>query len=184
MELTRFKAGFCGVDESQYRIFNIPLQNKLKLAGYYAMQYFLNPRYINATLADNIFAFVSSYFIKHNYMHTFAYTKWQEEVINDTLIGKYQWEVDEEAQSTWRIGDGTAAFYNYIYFTMAGLTENDTLRSNQIREGMLSREDALAKADRENQPRWQSLQWYAAVIGFSLTEALITINNAPKLYYR
>ena len=31
--------------------------------------------------------------------------------------------------------DGTAGFYNYVYHTVAGFTEHDTFRSNQIREG-------------------------------------------------
>ena len=41
------------------------------------------------------------------------------------------------------IGDGTAAFYNYVYQTIAGFTEHDTFRSNQIREGMITREQAM-----------------------------------------
>jgi hypothetical protein len=184
MELTRFKAGFCGVDESSHRIFNIPWRKKLHLAFYYLGQYLANPRYLNSTLADNLFAFAASYVIKHNYMHIFHYTKWREEEINSVLLDQYGWEIDSEAQSTWRIGDGTAAFYNYIYYTMAGLTENDTLRSNQIREGMLQRQEALAMVERENRPRWNSLQWYASVIGFNLVETLMVINNAPKLYYQ
>ena len=38
--------------------------------------------------------------------------------------------------------DGTAAFYNYIYYTVAGFTENDAFRSNQIRAGVLNRSEA------------------------------------------
>ena len=32
--------------------------------------------------------------------------------------------------------------YNYIYYTVAGFTEHDTFRSNQIREGCISRKEA------------------------------------------
>ena len=35
---------------------------------------------------------------------------------------------------------GTAAFYNYIYYTLAGVSEHDTFRSNQIKEGQITRE--------------------------------------------
>lgn len=182
LELTRFKAGFCGVNEAGYRIFNVPLSRKLKLLSYYAGRYFTNPRYFNSTLLDNAFAFASSYFIKHDLFPVFHYTRWNEEEVNRVLLQEYGWEKDSEAKSTWRIGDGTAAFYNYAYYTMAGLTENDTLRSNQIREGMLDRETALAAALAENEPRWNSMHWYAETIGFNLEEAVLAINAAPKLY--
>jgi len=182
LELTRFKAGFCGVNEGSKRIFEIAFRDKVKLLLYYLRQYGLNPRYLNSTLVDNAFAFAASYFLPHEMFHLFRYEQWEENKVVTTIIDNYGWETDPEAKSTWRIGDGTAAFYNYAYYTLAGLTENDTLRSNQIREGMLNRDEALALARAENEPRWQSMEWYAKTIGFNLVEALATINRAPKLY--
>jgi predicted glutamine amidotransferase len=182
MELSRFKAGFCGVNEAGKRIYNISKCDKIKLLAYYGKQYAKNLRYINSTLLDTLFAFFASYIMEHNLFHIFQYERWEEEKINATLQTLYGWEVDPGAKSTWRIGDGTAAFYNYIYYTMAGITENDTLRSNQIREGMMDRTAALEAVRRENQPRWDSMEWYARTIGFNLVEALLAINQAPKLY--
>ena len=49
-------------------------------------------------------------------------------------------EFAKDSKTSWRIGDGTASFYNYIYYTIAGFTEHDTFRSNQIREGVISRD--------------------------------------------
>jgi hypothetical protein len=34
----------------------------------------------------------------------------------------------------------------------------------------------------ENQPRWESLQWYASTIGFSLDDALQVIAAMPRLW--
>lgn len=182
LELTKFKAGFCGVDESHHRIFDISFFKKLKLIRYYAGQYLKNPRYFNRSFIDNLFAFWSSYFIKHDYIFLYRYFNWNENEINKILTTQYNWELEPNYNSTWRIGDGTAAFYNYIYHTVAGFTENETLRSNQIREGVLSREKALELVEDENRTRWDAMQWYAQTIGFNLTEALRTINNMPKLY--
>ena len=50
------------------------------------------------------------------------------------MIGKYDWETAIDTSATWEIGDGTAGFYNHVYFTVAGFAEHDTFRSNQIRE--------------------------------------------------
>lgn len=182
LEYTKFKAGYCGVDESCDRIYNIPLAKRIKLLSYYGQRYLTNPAYINSTLWDNARAFWASYFMKHDYFFLSDYHRWDEKEVVSTLQDEYNWETDPECYGTWRIGDGTAAFYNYIYYTVSGFTENDTLRSNQIREGDITREKALKLVELENQPRWESLKWYASVVGFNLTEAIQKINAMPKLY--
>jgi glucosamine--fructose-6-phosphate aminotransferase (isomerizing) len=94
----------------------------------------------------------------------------------------YDWEIASDTKTTWRIGDGTASFYNYIYYCVAGFCENDTFRSNQIREGMIGREEALELVNRDNQPRFDSIQWYCNSIQIDMVYALKTINAIPKLY--
>jgi hypothetical protein len=120
--------------------------------------------------------------MSHKNVNLFDYITWDEKVINDTLLGTYNWESDPETDSTWRIGDGTAAFYNYIYFVVAGFTENDTFRSNQIREGQISREEGLRLLESENYPRWNSIQWYCNTIGIDWKMALKRINKIAVLY--
>ena len=56
-----------------------------------------------------------------------------------TIRREYNWEVAEDTSTTWRIGDGTAAFYNYIYQTIAGFAEDEVMLSNMIREQHLTR---------------------------------------------
>ena len=98
------------------------------------------------------------------------------------LREEYNWEAADDTQSTWRIGDGTAAFYNYVYHTVAGFSEHDTFRSNQVRAGLINREEALRLCDIENQPRFDSMKEYASLVGFNLEEALMVINTIPKIY--
>jgi hypothetical protein len=180
LEKTHFKAGFCGVaPELAHR----PAAGaQLKMLGYYAREFVANPRYINRSLWDTAGAFASYYVIRHNHLRLFDYVPWVEEEINRTLIANYDWETASDTQSTWRIGDGTAAFYNYIYYQVAGFTENDTFRSNQIREGMLTREAALKVIEDENSARFDSLEWYCSVIGLDLPAVLTRIRAIPTLY--
>ena len=65
---------------------------------------------------------------------------------------------------------------------MAGFNEYETFRSNQIREGAISRERALALLDEESVPRLQSIQEYCRTIGIDFDEAMKVINSIPKLY--
>src|SRR5262249_26638405 len=131
---------------------------------------------------DTMFAFHSAYMLKHDEHQLFEYVPWDEATIISTLRDEYDWELAPDTVSTWRIGDGTAAFYNYIYYNVAGFTENDAFRSNQIREGAITREAALKLVAAENEPRWDALKWYASTIGFSLDNALQVIAAMPRLW--
>jgi glucosamine--fructose-6-phosphate aminotransferase (isomerizing) len=185
-EKTEFKLGFCGIKEGDTRgkgiLTGISRLNKIKLPLYYAKQYLLNPAYINSSLFDTLHAYYSSYLLPDVYVYFFQYIPWNEEEIVSLLRREYDWEIATDTNATWRIGDGTAAFYDYIYYTAAGFSEFDTFRSNQIREGLMTREEALELVNKENIPRYESLEWYARTVGFDLEEALDVIHSIPKMW--
>jgi len=144
-----------------------------------------NPAYFNSSLWDTLSGeYYRSFTKKTDYYHVFDYWKWDEDLIEKTLIEEYDWELAPDTKATWRIGDGTAAFYNYIYHTVAGFSEHDTFRSNQIREGEITREEALLRVKEENQPRYQNIRWYLDILGFDFTEVIGVINNIPKLWHQ
>jgi asparagine synthetase B (glutamine-hydrolysing) len=184
LERTDFKTGFCGVSRTGTKdcYYGLPRWSKARLAGYYAKQFLINPAYINSSLADTIGAYWSYYFIPHDYLQFFHYVAWDEQTIEKTLIEEYDWELAPDTKSTWRIGDGTAPFYNYIYYIGAGFTENDTFRSNQIREGVIDRQTALDMVLADNRPRIESFKWYCDTIGLDCERAIRTINAMPKRY--
>lgn len=184
LEQTNFKYGFCGVPPKfdRQHVYKIGLAKKLAMAFYYAKAAAANPGYINGSLLDTAGAYISTYFLPHDYTYLYDYLKWDEDEIDRTLIGEYDWELATDTKTSWRIGDGTAPFYNYIYYTAAGLTENDTFRSNQVREGAITRETALALAKRDNAPRFESMRWYFDTIGIDMTSAVEAIHAMPKRY--
>lgn len=184
LERTDFKVGFTGIQEKkkQNRHYNLSAIDKLKIASYYAKEYFLNPAFINSTLWDTAFAFMSYYMIDHSYKIFYDYFPWNEKTVEETIVNYYSWEKSPDTPTTWRIGDGTAAFYNYIYLTVAGFTENDTFRSNQIRQGIISREEAFQKVLAENKHRFQAIKWYCDTVGLDFERTIKTINNIPKSY--
>ncbi len=187
LEKTNFKMGFCGIKEEMSHengqlYTGISLKNKIDLALYYGKNYLLNPAYINSSLYDTIHAYYSSYFIPDVSTYFFNYIPWNEDEIITTLRKEYDWEIATDTNATWRIGDGTAAFYDYIYYTVAGFSEFDTFRSNQIRESLISREKAMKLIQEENIPRYESLEWYAQTVRFDLDKALDVIHSIPKLW--
>lgn len=185
LENTEFKTGFCGIEPfwDKERIYSLRKSAQVKLFGFVIGQTLLNPSYINSSIADTMGSFATRYLEKKSdYFHMFDYYQWDEREIDDLIVNTYEWELATDTSTTWRIGDGTAAFYNYIYFNVAGFSEYDTFRSNQIREGVMTREAALAKIREENAARYESIRWYLDVIGLDFKPVIETINKIPKLY--
>jgi glucosamine--fructose-6-phosphate aminotransferase (isomerizing) len=180
LENTDFKSGFCGVppDFSKHRVDYLSFGRKIQMVGYYGVSFLRNPRYMNISVIDTIEAFLSYYFEpRRNFFFMFNHLVWDEDVVNSVLLNQYDFERSPDSASTWRIGDGTAPFYNYIYMTARGFTEFDTFRSNQIREGMISRQDALDFVLVENRPRAESLRWYLEAIGLDFNSVIKRVNQ-------
>ncbi|MBA3604312.1 MAG: glucosamine 6-phosphate synthetase, partial [Parachlamydiaceae bacterium] len=185
LENTDFKTGFAGLAPKfdKERIYSISLRNQLKLFGFVFRNLAASPGYINQSMFDSLGSFAVRYLTsKKDYFHLFDYYKWDEQELESLIKNEYKWEKAIDTNSTWRIGDGTASFYNYIYYTVAGFTENDTFRSNQIREGLISRSEALKKISVENRVRYETLRWYFEIVGLDFKEVITVINDIPKLY--
>jgi glucosamine--fructose-6-phosphate aminotransferase (isomerizing) len=185
LENTDFKVGFCGVkpDFEKHKIYSLSAVSKLKLFQHISKNVLKNPYYLNASVLDTIGSFASRYMSeKKDYYHMFDYYKWDEKEIEKLIKEEYDWESAVDTKTTWRIGDGTAGFYNYIYYTIAGFSEYDTFRSNQIREGMISREEAILKSEEENIPRYASIKWYTEILGLDFGSTIKRINQVPKMY--
>ena len=185
LENTDFKTGFAGLppEFEKERIYSISIFNQLKLFGFVAKNMLLSPGYMNQSIIDSLGSFGSRYISpKKDYYHLFDYRQWDEHEIEQILFEKYNWEKSVDTDSTWRIGDGTASFYNYIYTLTNGFSENDTFRSNQIREGMITREKAMELVMKENMPRYNSLKWYLEVLHLPFERVINRVNQIPRFY--
>lgn len=185
LEVTHFKAGFLGVppDFAEERVYSHGLAKQLRYQQLRLRQMVNSLGYFNTSIWDTISGeYYRSAKQKTDYFHIFDFWRWDENEINDCLINTYDWEVAADTPTTWRIGDGTAAFYNYVYRTVAGFTEHDTFRSNQIREGDLSREEALSLVEVENAPRYPNIKWYLDTVNIDFEHAIRIVNEIPRMY--
>lgn len=184
LEVTHFKAGFLGMEPDfiTKRVYSHGMYQQLRYQSKRFGRMLKSPGYFNRSLWDTLSGeYYRSFAKKSDYFHVFDYWRWDEDEINSTL-DTYSWERASDTGTTWRIGDGTAGFYNYVYYTVAGFTEHDTFRSNQVREGMITREEALEKVANENRPRYDNIQWYLDAVGIDFVEAIKVVNAIPKLY--
>lgn len=185
LEVTHFKSGFLGVppDFAEERVYSHGAMKQLNYQKLRFKAMTQSPGYFNRSLWDTLSGeYYRSFTTKSDYYHIFDYWRWDEKQIDDTLLNEYDWEKAPDTSTTWRIGDGTAAFYNYAYYTVAGFTEHDTFRSNQIREGDITRDEALRLVADENTPRYPNLKWYLDVLGIDFADAVRVVNSIPRLY--
>lgn len=185
LERSDFKTGFCGFDRAGYKdnsLIRMGAWHNARILAYYAKAYLTNRAYINASIPDTLFSYFIYYVKKLDYLDFYDYIAWDEKTVVSTIIDEYDWETSPDTKSTWRIGDGTASFYNFIYWTIAGFTESDTFRAGQVRNGSMTRDEALRIVEEENKPRWASLDWYFRTIGVDLEKAVRTILAQPKLF--
>jgi len=184
LEVTHFKAGFLGVKPNfeEERVYTHGVMKQLRYQALRFNAMLESPSYFNRSLWDTLSGeYYRSFTEKSDYYHIFDYWRWDEKIVDDTL-DHYSWERATDTNTTWRIGDGTAGFYNYVYYTVAGFTEHDTFRSNQIREGELSREKALELVADENRPRYSNIRWYLDALNMDFSSVINIVNSMPKLY--
>ena len=184
LEVTHFKAGFLGVppDFEEKRVYSHGAMKQLRYQYLRLKAMVQSPGYFNRSLWDTLSGeYYRSFSEKTDYYHIFDYWRWDEKQIDD-ILAQYDWEKAPDTTTTWRIGDGTAAFYNYIYYTVAGFTEHDTFRSNQIREGDLTRAEALELVMEENAPRYPNIKWYLDTLGMDFKQVIAVVNAIPRLY--
>ena len=186
LEQREFFVGFCGVHENvttTARAYHYNKKTKYKLAHYYILQYLKNLSYINESFYDSIRSYFTTFIQKDDFLYLYEYLPWNENEIETVLKKEYDWEADTAyGTNQWRMGDGQTAFTNYIYYTVAGFSEFDNFRSNQVREGLITRDEALKLAQDDNEPKFETLQYFSYLVGINLDEVLAEINSIPKLY--
>jgi glutamine---fructose-6-phosphate transaminase (isomerizing) len=184
LEKEEFKSGYCGVKNADPGgvIHNYHWLDKLRLLDYYIKQFLLNPAYLNRSLWSSFLGYLVTFVIPHDYIYLWHYIPWNEDKIIRILKKEYGWEGDDETDSTWRVDDGSPAFYNYVYCHIQGFTENDSFRSRQIREKMITRDEALKLVMKENQPRYNMLSWYFNKVGVDGNNVLTVVDKTSKMF--
>lgn len=184
LETTHFKSGFLGVppDFAEDKVYTNGAMKQMRYQYLRLKAMSKSPGYFNSSLWDTFSGeYYRSFHKKTDYFHIFDYWTWEEKVV-DQCLAMYDWEKAPDTNTTWRIGDGTAAFYNYVYYTVAGFSEHETFRSNQIREGQISRAEALVRIEDENRPRYANIKWYLDAVGLDFEDTIKAVNAIPRMY--
>ena len=186
LEQREFFLGFAGINQvlkNNQSMYSYDFINKIRMFFWYGFQFLINPYYLNSALIDNFDGFLASFVRKDDFLHLYNYEPWNESKMLQTLKEKYNWQDDiSYGKNQWRMGDGQTAFNNFVYYSLAGFSEYDNFRSNQIRENLITREEALKLCEEDNKLKYDTLKNFSEIIGFNLDNVLSKVSCIEKLY--
>jgi hypothetical protein len=186
LETTGFKSMLAGAVPStgqnggvEYRLSRKSLA---RMAFRYSRSAIVNPTMGKSILVEGAIGFFDYYLRKHTFIRPFMYIPWDEDALEKILVEKYQWSKGNDASlPAWRMGDATAPFYNLVYGLSLGMTEHDALRSNQIRYGLKTREEAESDLQKDNVVNVLALAAYFGTTGLSMTESVEALEQMKAL---
>ena len=186
-ERARFKNRIWGIKEGSDKSSTpFTFMGNVRLLSLMTLEYIKNPRYINSSLVEQFKGFyvylINSFAGDLESIWFYDYRMWNEEEVLSTIRKELDWESPDDTKLTWRTDDYTPPLYNYLAYCMEGYTENDVFRAKQIREGLITREEALKIVAEENKPRWETMLDYFRRLKMSDKEISFVLNSIPKNY--
>lgn len=145
-----------------------------------------NPRYVNSeTLMPTMWAYIHlgslSPFLPFLYpgikkTDLFYYLEWSEENILSTIQNELGWKKPDDEASSWRFDCRVGRLKDFIYMTLFGFTEKDDLYSKMIRDGLISRKEALERLEKENEVSIMAVNDCLGICGMDI-ESLFSLNK-------
>jgi len=173
-EQEHFKTGYMGVfpdERGNYAMFD-----KVKLTTFFAWEFLKNPGHYHWSVIQSYVSGTLVYFFESilkppevDTLGFYDYIYWNENEILSTIT-KIGWKGAGDTTATWRIDDMMYPLIDYIYLRLVGFNEFDEFYSKLIREGQISREEALKRCLLDRIPRPSILFYLLERLGVSKGE--------------
>jgi hypothetical protein len=107
----------------------------------------------------------------------YDYIYWNEKKVLFTVFNEAGWQGAADTTATWRIDDAAYPLIDYMYFRLVGFNEFAEFYSKLVREGQLSRSEALKRCASDSAPRIPSLLSVLEELGVTKEEVDKVLNN-------
>ena len=95
----------------------------------------------------------------------FRFVPWNEKLIMDTITSKLKWKRYRLSRADWRSDCKIAVLRNYFNYQILGFSKHDELVSNLVRQGTLSRAEALSRVEHDNDQSEDSIREICGELG-------------------
>lgn len=160
-EQEHFKTGFMGVFPDERGMYST--SDKIKLNFLFAYEFLKNYHNFHWSILKEYLGGIYVYFFESTLkpkdvipLGFYDYIYWTEKKILPT-IHKLGWKGASDTTATWRVDDAAYPLIDYLYLRLVGFNEFDEHYSKLIREGQISRKEALKRCLSDNAPRLPAL---------------------------
>jgi hypothetical protein len=150
-------AGDVRVENSSIQAITCIIKDTIKNPGYYHPSYiptmikgylFLNPYSLGPRLVGR----------KVSRIDLFNYIEWNEDEIISRIKSELHWESPQNLTSTWRFDCYVGHLKEFLYLKTIGMTERDDLYAKMVRQGLMTRDDALIRLEKENPVQFEYIE--------------------------
>jgi len=181
-EQEHWKTGFLGVFPNERGIYTI--SDRMKLSFFFGLEYLKNPSNFKFPILKEYAKGASVYFFESTLKPSdvdalgfYDYIYWDEKKIVSTITKELDWKGSKDTTTTWRIDDAAYPLINYMYYKLVGFTEHDEMYSKMVREGQLSRKNALERCMNDHTPRMHYIEKTCAELGVTLERLDVVLEN-------
>jgi hypothetical protein len=140
----------------------------IKMFGGLANEVLNNPSYchpmciptmITGFLYGNPYSFGPRFFSPNiEFIDIFHYIPWREEDVLSRIKQELKWESPGRFSSSWRFDCRLSHLKDFLYMKTLNMTEKDEFYSKMVREGLITREEALTRLRDENKLHLNEIQ--------------------------
>jgi hypothetical protein len=174
-EQEHFKTGFLGVFPNERGMYST--YDKAKLSLLLWLEYVKN--------YHNFHWSIFSEYISGAYVYLFEsmskpegvtpigfydYICWNEKEVLPTIQNELGWQGASDTSATWRIDDAAYPLIDYMYLKLVGFNEFAEFYSKLVREGQISRSEALSRCMSDSAPRSSCLMNVLEELGVTREE--------------
>jgi len=161
-EQEHFKTGFLGVFPDERGMYST--YDKTKLSFLLGLEFLENYHNFHWSVFKEYLEGAYVYFFESlsrpegvTPLGFYDYIYWNEKEVVSTIRNELDWKGASDTTSTWRVDDSAYPLIDYLYYRLVGFNEFDEHYSKLVREGQISRDEALKRCLSENTPRIPSL---------------------------
>jgi len=102
----------------------------------------------------------------------FSFVEWNEEEILSRIKSELNWDYPRKLNSSWRFDCRVAHLKDFMYMKTMGMTEKDDFYAKMVREGLMTRDDALLRLQKENELHLDEIRLLLSEVGIENTSFL------------
>lgn len=124
---------------------------------------YLDPRIVLTLIKSYLFGSPYSIGIRLSWpnikwVELFNYIEWNEQEILSRIKAELDWDSPPELISTWRFDCRVKHLVDFMYMNTLNMTDKDDFYAKMVREGLMTRENALQRLQNEAKPYIDEIQ--------------------------